>query len=136
VARDELAGRYAAAAANAVTRAIRAGRYRSAVLVFVSSPRHEFRRLDRGGRTRHERAFTRACYWIVFDGPAERGEPSQWSLKLTWRDRLDPGAPGMLARAVALRVFPREDARVPAGRSWVRDEGPGRSVPGRRIDEG
>src|SRR5215831_4317313 len=81
-------------------------------------------------------AFIRACYWIVFDGPASRGEPSQWSLKLTWRDQLSPSAAGRLARAVAVRAYPREQARVPPGRSWVADTGPfGRSAPGRRIDQ-
>jgi hypothetical protein len=105
------------------------------VLVYVSSPRHEYRSPDRGGRTRHERAFTRAVYWLVFDGPASRGEPSQWSVKLTWQDKLSPGAPGRLARAVAVRAYPRADARVPPGESWVRDEGPfGRSSADRRID--
>jgi len=117
-------------------RAIRAAGRRRAVVVFVASPRGEFRSLDRGGRTRHERAFIRACYWIVFDGPASRGEPSQWSLKLTWRDQLSPSAAGRLARAVAVRAYPREQARVPPGRSWVADTGPfGRSAPGRRIDQ-
>jgi hypothetical protein len=133
VAGDELAGRYSAAAANAVTRAIRASRYGASVAVYVSSPRAEFRRLDRGGRTRHERAFTRACYEIVFDGPAARGEQSPWSLKLTWRSQADPGAPGRLSRAVALRIFPRDQARVPAGRSWVLDQGAGRSTPATRM---
>jgi hypothetical protein len=133
--RDPLSESYAAAAGNAVMRAIRASRSRHAVLVYVSSPRHEFGSLDRGGRTRHERAFTRAAYWLVFDGPASRGEPSEWSLKLTWRDQLSVSAPGRLARAVAVRAFPREAARVPAGRAWTRDEGPfGRSSPDRRID--
>jgi hypothetical protein len=135
VPRDPLITAYEGHAHDAVLRAIRASRYRRAVVVFVNSPRGEYGRLDRGGRTRHERAFTRAAYRLVFDGPAAAGEPSQWSLKLTWRDQLSPGRPGWLARAVAVRIFPRQEARVPAGQSWVRDEGGfGRSAPDRRID--
>jgi hypothetical protein len=129
MARDD---RFAPFAHAAVMRAIRASRYGARVLVYVTSPRAEFRRLDQGGRTASERAFTRACYRLVFDGPAARGEPSDWSLKLIWRDQLTPSRAGALARPVALRIYPRSEARV-SGPSWVRDEGFGRSTPDRRM---
>lgn len=129
--RDPLITAYEAHAHAAVMRAIRASRYRRAVVVYVNSPRGEYGRTDRGGRTRHERAFTRAAYRLIWGEP---GQPSGWSLKLIWRDQLSPGRPGWMARAVAVRIYPRAEARVPEGRSWLRDEGFGRSMPDHRID--
>lgn len=46
--------------------------------LFVSSPPAQFRELDRGGRTKNERALTRAVYHQT------SAEPRRWSARLTW----------------------------------------------------
>ena len=76
--RDPLSVRYDGATRDLLERAARASRSRRAVIAWVPSPRGEVRRLDRGGRTAHERAWTRSMYYQV------RIPPRRWSLKLTW----------------------------------------------------
>jgi hypothetical protein len=91
--------------------------------VWISSPRAEFRSRDRGGRTAHERAFTRAAYYQVQKVPHNLGQVPDWSLKLTWGSDGDRrlSRPGHLARPVMVRVFPRSAARVRRGSSWTDD---------------
>jgi len=121
-ARDPLSVRYDAAARAALIRAIAAGKNRRGVLVWIASSRQELRHPDAGGRSAHERAFTRACYYQVFRVPLNMGEVPDWSLKLTWGDQgsLKPSGPGRLARPVRLRVWRRSQSKV-RGARWTDD---------------
>lgn len=131
--RDPLSVNYDGVVHQLVLRAIYAQRQRRGVLAHVASPRAEFRQLDRGGRTRHERAFTRAAYYLLVNVPRNEGLPSVWSLKLTWGDDLEPSSRDRLARPVTVRVYPRDEARA-RGPRW--SDGSGfRSEVGRRIDD-
>lgn len=116
-----------------VLRAIYAQRSRRGVQAFIASPRAEFHQLDRGGRTKHERAFTRSVYYLVWRTPLNEGLPPVWSLRLTWGDELQASARGRLARPVVLRAWPRAEARVNGAR-WADGEG-FRSSIGDRIDD-
>ena len=139
--RDPLSVRYDPVADWAVMRAIRASRSGRGVVLWIASPRGDFRRTDRGGRTADERAFTRACYNLVTHEPVkvmrrDGGPGPQWSLKLAWGSEREPSGAGRDARPVRVRVWPRSQARVKRGTSWLDGHGFGRSEPGRRIDEG
>jgi hypothetical protein len=118
-ARDPLSVNYDGAVHGLMVRAARAHRDGKSVQAWIASPRSEFRRRDVGGRTAHERAFTRSAYYLIFKGGGT-GKRSGWSLKLTWGDdgqrRASSG--GRLARPVQIRLFAR--ARV-SGPSWVDD---------------
>ena len=118
--RDPLSVRYDAAAFNAVMRAIRASKNGQGVQVWVASTRGELRNPDAGGRSAHERAFTRSAYYLVFRAPINRREIPAWSLKLTWGDELRPSGQGRMARPVRVRVWPRRQARV-RGARWTDD---------------
>lgn len=118
--RDPLSVRYDAAAFNAVMRAIRASKNGQGVQLWVASTRGELRNPDAGGRSAHERAFTRSAYYLVFRAPINRGGIPAWSLKLTWGDELRPSGQGRLARPVRVRVWPRSQARV-RGARWTDD---------------
>ena len=134
-ARDPLSVNYDGVVHQLVLRAIYAQRSRRGVQAFVSSPRAEFRSVDRGGRTKHERAFTRSAYYLVFRTPLNEGVAPAWSLRLSWGEdaELAPSARGRLARPVVLRVWPRSQARPPRER-W--SDGSGfRSEVGQRIDD-
>jgi hypothetical protein len=85
--------------------AIRAHRQRKGIIVWVASPRDQFRRKDGGGRTGEERAFTRSAYYQVFKQPRNMGVPPQYSLKLTWGTRLEPSSHGRRARACQVRLY-------------------------------
>jgi hypothetical protein len=129
--RDPLSVHYDGVVRALMLRAARASGQRRGVLAHVTSPRGEFRHPDRGGRTRHERAFTRAAYYLIFSNGGQGGS-SGWSLKLTWGPETAPSARGRLARPVVVRLFPRGQARV-QGERWV---GTARqSVSGGRIDD-
>jgi len=130
--RDPLSVHYDAVVHDLVLRAIWASRQRRGVLAHVASPRAEFRHPDRGGRTAHERAFTRSAYYLIFGNRGDRDRQSGWSLKLTWGEQLGASSNGRLARPVTVRVYPRDQARV-TGPRWA--EGAGRSEPGHRIDQ-
>jgi hypothetical protein len=134
VQRDPLSVRYDGVVRDLMIRAARAHRDRKAVRAWIASPRGEFRRKDRGGRTAHERAFTRAAYYLIFKTPINAGRPPDWSLKLTWGSDAERRASsgGRLARPVDVRLFRREGARV-SGPSW-RDDPAYQSRPGDRID--
>lgn len=103
-------------------RAARAHRSGSSVVAWIASPRAEFRHTDKGGRTQHERAFTRSAYYLIFRTPIREGQVPAWSLKLTWGpdDARRASSAGRLARPVQVRLFDRRGARV-RGPSWVDD---------------
>ena len=117
--RDPLSVRYDTVVHDLVLRAIWASRRGAGVQAWIASPRAEFRARDRGGRTAHERAFTRSAYYLIFKGGGT-GEPSGWSLKLTWGADSDrkPSSNGRLARPVTVRLYNSADARASSAR-WV-----------------
>lgn len=120
--RDPLSVRYDGAVRDLMIRAARAHRDGRGVQAWIASPRAEFRARDRGGRTAHERAFTRAAYYLVFRVPIRQGRAPDWSLKLTWGDdgQRRASSAGRLARPVQVRLFRRSGARV-RGARWVDD---------------
>ena len=120
--RDPLSVRYDTVVRDVITRAARAHRDGKSVTTWIASPRAEFRDRDRGGRTQHERAFTRSCYYLVFRVPLNARQVPDWSLKLTWGsdDQRRASSRGRLARPVQVRLFRRSAARV-KGPSWVDD---------------
>lgn len=131
--RDPLSVRYDDIVRDLMMRAIRAAASRRGVQAWIASERAEFRHRDRGGRTAHERAFTRSAYYLVFKNAGAGGE-SGWSLKLTWGADSERKASsrGRLARPVIIRLFPASQAYPPPPH-WV---GTSRqSVPGHRIDD-
>ena len=134
--RDPLSVRYDGVVRDLILRAARAQRDRHAVQAWIASPRAEFRHRDRGGRTQHERAFTRSCYYLVFRVPLNRGQAPEWSLKLTWGSDGDRKASsgGKLARPVLVRLYKRSQARV-QGAKWTDDEAL-QSRPGNRMGGG
>jgi hypothetical protein len=103
--------------------------------VWVTSPGAEFTSTDRGGRTRHERAFTRSIYYQLAHDPAYASQPPRWSLKLEWGHI--ENRRGHYGRTCQVRIFARPAGaayitRHPA-RSWAaRPEL--RSTTDRRID--
>ncbi len=117
-------------------RAARSQRDRKAVQAWIASPRAEFRGKDKGGRTAHERAFTRSAYYLVFRTPIRNGQVPDWSLKLQWGSDADLKASsgGRLARPVLVRLYRRGSAKV-QGPSWVGDESL-QSRPGNRMGGG
>jgi len=126
--RDPLSERYDPYVHDLITRAAAASRQGRGVQAWIASPRSEFRARDTGGRTAHERAFTRSAYYLVFKNAGRYtsgkkgtgGEPSGWSLKLSWggdKDRRASSA-GRLARPVLVRLYPSGQAR-PAAARWV-----------------
>jgi hypothetical protein len=117
--RDPLSVNYDGYVRQVMIRAARASRDRRSVKVWIASPRRDFRELDRGGLTRHERAFQRSAYYLIFRTPLNLGEVPEWSLKRTWGlAEFRPSSGGRLARPVTIRLFPRSQARV-RGSSWV-----------------
>lgn len=100
--RDALSERYDRSARRVMSAAVEVHRLmpakpRSAV-IFVSSPPRSFEDLDRGGRTRNERAFTRSVYWL-----AKNDNPRKWSPKLTWGPIARKGT--RWGRYVRVRLF-------------------------------
>lgn len=124
--RDPLSIQYDPAVSQLLIRAAAAGRHGKSVVAWIASPRAEFRNRDAGGRTQHERAFTRSAYYAMKGGrPVHRGDvytgdPPAWSLKLTWGEDTERRASshGRLARPVLVRLYPRDQARVARGESW------------------
>ena len=99
--RDPLSERYDVAVRRSLLAAIRARPW--AGRAFVASPGREFRNVDRGGRTAHERAFTRSAYYQVVKVPLNAGRPQEWSLKLEWGPIERRGS--KYGRTVRLRMF-------------------------------
>lgn len=132
--RDPLSVLYDQRVRRVLLRAILARRDRQGVPVWVASPPAEFRRLDRGGRTAHERAFTRSAYYQVFKVPRNAGELPYWSLKLEWGPiRYRHGRWG---RTVQVRLYRYGSGYKHASQheQWSAPDSTMRSVPGRRID--
>jgi len=132
--RDPLSVKYDGIVRDLMLRAARASASRQGVQAWIASPRPEFRARDRGGRTAHERAFTRSAYYLIWRVPINNGVPQTWSLKLTWGSDADRRASAnqRLARPVVVRLFPRGQAR-PSAAAWVGTER--QSLPGHRIDD-
>lgn len=132
--RDPLSVRYDGIVDDLMRRAARASARGQGVQAWIASPRGEFRARDRGGRTAHERAFTRSAYYLIWRVPINAGVPQTWSLKLTWGGDEDrrASANGRLARPVIIRLFPRGQAR-PRDARWVGTTR--QSMPGKRIDD-
>ena len=118
--RDPLSVRYDAAVRQVMLRAIRASPQRRGVQAWIASSRGELRHPDAGGRSAHERAFTRAAYYLVFRLPLNMGEAPEWSLKLVWGEQLRASSGGRFARPVRVRIYPRAKARV-SGPRWKDD---------------
>ena len=134
--RDPLSTAYDTAVRRALLRAIRAHYAGQAATAFIASPGHEFRNTDRGGRTAHERAFTRSAYYQVWKAPQRAGQVPQWSLKLTWGPIERRG--DRYGRTVTIRLYTRgagvrHNNRHP-GRSWAGNPAL-QSHTGARIDE-
>jgi hypothetical protein len=130
--RDPLSTAYDAYWRGIAIRAIRSGR---TLRVWVASPSGEFRHPDPKGRTRHERAFTRSGYYLLWRAPINAGEIPAYSLKLTWGpdDERQPSGTGRIARWCNVRVFPRSSARV-RGERWNTDANRSRlGEDGRRV---
>lgn len=127
--RDPLSIRYDGTVRQTMMRAIRASRNGRGVQAYIASARAELRNPDAGGRTAHERAFTRSAYYLVWRAPINAGRIPDWSLKLTWGDdsELQASSQGRMARPVRLRVFPRRGPRggrehgyaLPRARQWA-----------------
>ena len=132
--RDPLSVRYDGVTGQVLDRAARASVSRRSVQAWVVSPRPEFRALDAGGRTAHERAFTRSAYYRVWRLPINQGIPPEWSLKLTWGAdaELRASRAGRMARPVQVRLFPRSQARV-RGTHWNVDGRRSQVVDGQRV---
>ena len=119
-ARDPLSVRYDGVTRQVMARAIRASRSNRGVTVSIASSRAEMRSPDAGGRTMHERAFTRSAYYLVFRTPLNYGHTPAWSLKITWDTEVSPSSQGRVARVARLRIWPRSQARV-RGARWTDD---------------
>ena len=118
--RDPLSWHYDGYVRNVMIRAIRAGRNGRSVRVYVASPRSSFRSTDEGGRTRHERAFTRSVYYLMWRTPINAGSVPEWSVKMSWGDEVQSSSGNRLARPVTIRVWPRSQARA-RGKQWSKD---------------
>jgi len=118
--RDPLSWHYDGYVRNVMIRAIRAGRNGRSVRVYIASPRASFRSVDAGGRTRHERAFTRSVFYLMWRTPINAGTVPEWSVEMSWGDEVQSSSGNRLARPVTIRVFPRSQAR-PRGAQWSKD---------------
>jgi hypothetical protein len=118
--RDPLSWHYDGYVRQVMIRAIRASRNNRSVRVYIASPRSSFRAVDAGGRTAHERAFTRSAYYLMWRSPIRDGDVPQWSLKMTWGDEVRASSGNRLARPVVIRVWPRSQARA-RGKQWSKD---------------
>jgi len=118
--RDPLSWHYDGYVRQVMIRAIRAGRGGKSVRVYIASPRSSFRAVDAGGRTAHERAFTRSVYYLMWRVPLNAGAVPDWSVKVTWGDEVRASSGNRLARPAVIRVWPRSQARV-RGEKWTAD---------------
>ena len=121
--RDPLSVRFDGASRRILTQAAVASRAKGGIVTYVPSPRGESGRLDMGGRTRTERAFTRSMYYLVMKVP-----PRRWSLKLTW------GPVTRRGRRCEVRLFPVAAGyrHASGGRLYTADES-FRSTPAQRM---
>jgi hypothetical protein len=117
----------------ALNRAVEAHAVNGAARVFIHSPGPQFRRLDRGGRTVNERAFTRAVYYPVYAVPRALGELPVWSLKLEWGPIERHG--DRYGRTAAVRLYRYASGyRHASGQASQYTAGQGRSTAGDRVD--
>jgi hypothetical protein len=131
--RDPGSRRWDRRARYALNRAVQAHAIGQAARVFIHSPGPQFRRLDRGGRTVNERAFTRAIYYPVYSVPRALGELPIWSLKLEWGPVERHG--DRYGRTVAVRLFRYSSGYRHASRQARQyTAGDNRSTPGHRVD--
>jgi hypothetical protein len=130
--RDSLSVAYARHARAALVDAIGTSPPRTA-RVFIASPGAEFTRTDRGGRTRHERAFTRAAYYEVQQVPRRTGTDPQWSLRLDWG--LIERRGHRYGRVVTVRMFRygRRSLEAARRRGQYLGGGPAATSPGQRM---
>ena len=85
------------------------------LLVWIPSPRSQFRRTDKGGLTATERAWTRACYYLIFKVPRNTGQPVHYALTMDWDlARREPSSNGRLARPVRMTLH-KYGTRGPGG---------------------
>lgn len=120
--RNPLSARYDAYARRLLLAAIRSRAERGrGVKAFIVSPAAEFRDLDSGGRTVHERELQRSLYYPVQQIPRQiararglgrEGAVYDWSLKLRWGKIENRG--GRWGRTLTVRVY-----RYSAGRRHV-----------------
>ena len=104
--RDPRSVDYDPAVRAVLIQAIRQMRQRKGVIVWIASPRAQFRNRDAGSRTAEERAFTRAIYYQVRKVPENMGERPDYSVKLTWNEtQTEPSSHGRRARAVQVRLY-------------------------------
>lgn len=137
--RDPISVYYDTFVRRTILQGISASRNRKSVQVWIASPRAEFAYPDNGGRTAHERAFTRSVYYLVWKEPVKQHRTPEWSVKLDWGSdaELRASSGGRWARPVKIRVYPRSEARVrgprwtdsPAHQSKLGDDGR-RIIPG------
>jgi hypothetical protein len=118
--RDPLSVKYDGVVHGLLIRAAAASAHGSSVQAWIASPRAEFRHRDKGGRTAHERAFTRSVYYQVWWEPVRDGAGPVWSAKLTWGtdEERQASSHGRLSRPVLVRLYPRSKARV-SGERWT-----------------
>ncbi len=133
--RDPLSVRYDRTVFRILRGAVEAHSRRRGVATFVASPPAEFRALDKGGRTAHERAFTRAAYYRVVKVPEHLGQPQWWSLRLTWGPIERRGS--RWGRTVQVRLYRYRRAAYAvrrAPRAWITDPAARSSVVN-RVDQ-
>jgi hypothetical protein len=118
--RDPLSWHYDGYVREVMRRAVRAGRDGRGVRVYIASTRAEIRNPDEGGRTRHERAFTRSVYYLMWRAPINAKTIPEYSVKMTWGDEVQASSGNRVARPVTIRVWPRSQARV-RGQQWSKD---------------
>jgi hypothetical protein len=120
--RTWLAPRYDTQTWALAMRAIRASRRDTGVRAWVTSPAAEYRKLDAGGFTFHEREFVRSFYRPFNQArkaAAAAGTVPDWSarVRLVSPDYVISRT-GYRARLFQFRVWPRSKARV-AGPRWT-----------------
>lgn len=137
--RDPLSVAYDPAVRPVLIQAIRHLRSkRRGPLVWIASTRAELRQLDKGGRTRQERAFMRSAYYHTWREPLNRHVNPPYALTMDWGTTLEPSSRGRFARAVRVTLHKR-GVRGPGGGKPVK-LGPGQgwvgfqSMPDNRID--
>jgi hypothetical protein len=116
--RDPLSTAYDGYVRQVMIRAARASRNGQGVRVWIASPRRAAP--DAGGRTSHERAFTRSAYFLMWRVPINAKTTPEWSLKISWSGDQRASSGGRVARAATVRLWPRSQARV-RGASWVKN---------------
>lgn len=123
ITRDPVSIYYDRFVRQTILRAIGESRVRKSVQVWIASPRTEFAHPDNGGRTMHERAFTRSVYYLVWKEPIKQGREPEWSVRLDWGSdgELRASSGNRWARPVKIRVWPRSEARV-RGPRWTDSE--------------